>query len=66
MSQLIRDPADWALSFGWHSATKCKNDARALRDLARIMRDTDEEGVGGMWARECERIAKRLDPKDKR
>lgn len=66
MNGLMRDPAEWAAESGWISPRKARNDAAKLRELATTMRDTfsdDEGGAVEFWARECERIAKRLDPR---
>jgi hypothetical protein len=64
--ELIRDPAGWARDWGWISPKKAANDASALRQLAQVMRGSmdGDEGVE-VWARECERIARRLDPAPK-
>jgi len=60
--ELFRQPDDWARDWGWVSPRRAANDAAALRNLASTLRDSLNDEGGEMWAKECERIAKRIDP----
>lgn len=65
MNGLIRTPESWARQWGWVSRRKAENRARELRELATRMRmraglTGDESALA--WARELDKIARRLAP----
>lgn len=60
---LIRDPADWARSWGWVSRLRAARAATRLRNLA----DDLERSPGGeeWWVQELLSVANYLSPKEK-
>lgn len=64
--ELIRDAADWARDWGWVSPRIAKNQADRLREIALVIKGAlDDEGAD-LWAREIERVARKIDPTPKR